>query len=473
MPTPRIGMFWSRGNPGALPFEVEDEWSDFRVHHRGVSGEYRRPMDPERITVPGLSAIGWRPVGERGSVIGRVSTEQQSLEGSPLVSIRAYGSSPFSGSDSTRADVRDARTRLEGAGGWRVGRFGLGVTAGYEAHEHRTTATGLPRWGRSAAPAVGAGVAAELTGRLKVGAYGRWSGFAETTQMVVVSREGMAFEINGLREPARYGIFVSSPYFLRIEHGAHAGGINASGGHGALTWTGFVESTGMRQTRWIDRTRDSPPKDEWSTDGWSAGLAIQRPVGGVMWTVDARWSMLDGAGRTAQAEDTEFEAEESALGGSLDGYWDGGGTPLSVAVRATLHYRASDRVDPVAELSSNIQSLTPGIAAAVGFRPADRTMLTGGLGTWRHATRGEVPALASEGPIFRRVIAPEVALLASPASAWTVHLGVGHELRSGLFLWARAERESVAPQDAVRAVPLLPTGNRVAHGIAFGISMKP
>ena len=88
--------------------------------------------------------------------------------------------------------------------------------------------------------------------------------------------------------------------------------------------------------------------------------------------------------------------------------------------------------------------------------------------------RGESP------PSQTRHVLVSTASVSSRDRAWKgasdatgVHLGVGHELRSGLFLWARAERESVAPQDAVRAVPLLPTGNRVAHGIAFGISMKP
>lgn len=470
LPPPRIGLFWTRGNPGALPFELGDGWSEFRAATRELSGDYRRPSDAERASVPGLSALGWTSIDERGAAIGRVVSEQRNAAGSQAVSLRPYGSSPFTAVDTAGADVRDTRSRLEGAGGWHVGRVGFGVAAGFEAHDHRTRASGLPRFGRSAAPAASAGVVTGL-GPARIGAYARWSAFAETTQAVAITRTGLVHGIDGFREPADYVIASSFPYFLRIEHDARAAGLGAGGAWKGLTWTAFVEADRMRQTRWNDRTEDRPPKDRWSADALSAGLAAQRSMAGVLWTLDARWTTLAGQGRMAGAENVEFEADETAIAGALDARLEPADHPWSAAVRLSLAYESRDRVDDVAALTTTIESLAPGMAAAVGFAPRDGTLIAAGLGHSRYLTRGVIPVLRDEGPAFRRALAPELTILASPAAAWSMSLAAGHRIRPGVALWVRAERASIAPGGPFRTVRFRPEGHRAVTHAGVGVTL--
>lgn len=469
-PPPRIGLFWTRGNPGALPLELDDGRTEFSATIRDLSGDYRRPGDAERASVPGLSALGWTRMSDRGAAIGRVVSEQRNAAGSPAVSKRAYGSSPFTAIDTAGADVRDTRSRLEGAGGWRVGRVAFGVAAGFEAHDHRTRASGLPRFGRSAAPAVSTGLVAGL-GPLRIGPYARWSSFAETTQAVSVTRTGLVHGIDGFREPAGQLISSSFPYFLRIEHDVRAAGLGAAGDWNGLAWTAFVEADRLRQTRWNDRSEDRPPKDRWSADAASAGFAAQRSLAGVLWTLDARWTTLTGHGRLAGAEDIEFEADESAIAGALDARLEPGDHPWSAALRLSLAYETRDRVDDVAGLATTIESLAPGAAAAVGFAPRDGTLITAGLGHSRYLTRGAIPALRDEGPAFHRSLAPELALIASPATAWSMSLAAGHRLSSGISLWARAERASVAPGASFRTLQFRPDGHRAVVHAAAGVTL--
>jgi hypothetical protein len=62
-PVPRVGTLWTAGNPGALPDEVRDARSDFRLRYESVSGDYRRPLDVDERGTLTVSGFGWRPVG--------------------------------------------------------------------------------------------------------------------------------------------------------------------------------------------------------------------------------------------------------------------------------------------------------------------------------------------------------------------------------------------------------------------------
>jgi hypothetical protein len=473
LPSPRIGLFWSRGNPGALPFEVADPWSDFRATTSDLSGEFRRPADIEQTSSPGVSAIGWRTIGEGGAVVGRMVSDQRTTVGSPALSLRPYGSSPFSAVDTTAAEARVTRARLEGAGGWRLGRVGLGVAGGFEAHDHVTKATGVPRFGRSSAPAASAGVVVELDAGTHLGAYGRWSGFAETTQMIAVSQTGQVFGINGYREPTTQGVTSGFPYFLRIEHDARAAGISGGGTWNALSWTAFVEADRLHQDRWNDRSRHDPEKDRWTADARTVGLSAQRSLARMLWTLDTRWTTLSGEGRLAEAEEVEFEAEESAVAGSLEARMPLVDRAWTAAVRASVSFESRHRQDPVAELFTDLEALSVGLAGSIGFAPREGTLVTAGLGHTAHRTRGAIPGPAGEGPAYRRALAPGIALLASPASSWSLSLGAGHRLRSDILLWVHAERASLAPGRGLNTPQLAPGGNRAATHLAAGVTLSP
>ncbi len=472
-PAPRIGLFWTRGNPGALPFEMEDGWSEFRATNVSLDGDYRTPTDARSAEVFGLSGLGWKTVGERGAVIGHAISEQRTLSGSPAPSVRPYGSSPFTAADTSMADVRHARTRLEGAGGWRLGPVGLGIGAGYEAHDHRTRDTGVPRFGRAAVPAVSVGLAAPLGPRSLLGAYARWSGFAETANAAAVGGESLIYGTRGYREPISHFVLPGSFFFLRAEHDSRTGGLQAAGVWNALAWTAFVEAGGLRQTRWNDRSEDSPPKDRWSADAVAVGAAAQRSVAGVLWTLNLRWTTLSGEGSLAAGDGPEFTAEEGSVAGSLGARLRPEGPAWSAAARAGLAYETRTRTDDAAEISTDIETLTPSVAATVGWAPAEAALVSAGIGWTSYRTRGSIPLASGEGPGYQRVLAPEIALRASPASAWTMALGVRYAVREDLLLWLRGQRESLSPASGAQAPPLRPSGNRTSTRLDLGVTLLP
>jgi hypothetical protein len=86
-------------------------------------------------------------------------------------------------------------------------------------------------------------------------------------------------------------------------------------------------------------------------------------------------------------------------------------------------------------------------------------------------TRGAIPAVHDEGPAFQRTLGPELALLASPAAAWSASLGASHHVRPGVALWARAEGASVGPGTSFWTLPLRPAGHRAVVHAAVGVTL--
>jgi hypothetical protein len=471
-PAPRLGLFWTRGNPGALPFEVLDEWAGFRGSRSDVSGDYRRPLDAGDAAGFTLSALGWRALGERGAVIGRVVLDQRDLGADPGMSVRPYGSSPYTAVDTAAVNSRHVNARLEGAGGWRLGRFGIGVGAGFEGHDHRTSGTGKPRLGRAALPAASAGVATHLGPDVRIGTYGRWSGFAETSQSLTVSETGVIHGIRGLREPETHVVGSASPYFLRIEHDHRSVGVNAVGSALGTAWTTFIETGRFRQESWNDQREDSPPANVWKAEGWVVGASVQRPVTGLLWTLDLRWKTLSGDATLADGEDPDFEADEGALSAALEARAESETGAWGAAARAFVEFQARERVDMAAELREEVESLTWALAGSVARRLGTRTRLSGGLTYASYRTRGPIPRTVGEGPGFQAFVAPEILLRASPARAWGILLEGRHELRTGVLLGAFLRRDSLSLGEGGRALPFTPSGDRTATSLGLTVTLR-
>jgi hypothetical protein len=467
-PTPRLGLFWTRGNPGALPFEVADAWTRFRGVTRNASGDYRRPLDAGTESAFTLSALGWRALDDQGAVIGRAVSEQRKLGEDPGISIRPYGSSPFTAVDTSGVENRQVMARLEGAGGWRLGRFGVGVAGGIEAHDHQTRRSGKPRFGRATLPAAAAGLATPLGSGVRVGAYGRWSSFAETTQSAAVAEIGMIRDMRGLREPAPHLVTTANPYFLRIEHDHRAVGLGAAGLSRGTEWATFVERSRLRQESWNDRTEDSPPANVWRAESWTVGASVQRPAAGLLWTADLRWTDLSGDATLAKAEAPDFVADEGAVSAALEGRTEPQGDRWGGAARIFIEYQTRERVDLAAELREEVESLTWGVAGTLARRLGERTEISGGLTYASYQTRGAIPRAPDEGPGFRQFVAPEISLRSSSATAWGALAEARRELRDGFLLAAFARRDSLSPADEVRVLPLRPSGDRRAT--QFGIT---
>ena len=95
-PAPRVGEFWTAGNPGALGRELDDRRADFRLAVQSTSGDYARPLDPGAVGRGAVSTTGWTRVGERGAAIGAVVFNRTSLRDSIFADVLLpYGSNPL------------------------------------------------------------------------------------------------------------------------------------------------------------------------------------------------------------------------------------------------------------------------------------------------------------------------------------------------------------------------------------------
>src|SRR6266566_3140492 len=134
LPPPRVGQFWTAGNPAALQHELSDTLTDFGVTLAHESGSLRRPLDPGASSQRRASAMGWMPLTERVAVIGGVTLEQETFDpGSHADVVEAYPTSPFVTIDTSISATRNTGARLEGAVSTRFGTWGLGLALGYDA----------------------------------------------------------------------------------------------------------------------------------------------------------------------------------------------------------------------------------------------------------------------------------------------------------------------------------------------------
>src|ERR1019366_6815630 len=146
MPAPKVGLFWSAANPAAIPWDVNDSLVDMTAAHSAQSGTYRRPLDPQGAQLSQLSGTGWQPVGTRGALVGRVIFDRNTNNGGTRSDVNdPYGSTPFVLTDTSTSAVRQSRARLEGAGGWRLGNWGIGTALGYDTQNSATVGAPFAR----------------------------------------------------------------------------------------------------------------------------------------------------------------------------------------------------------------------------------------------------------------------------------------------------------------------------------------
>jgi hypothetical protein len=475
LPTPKVGLFWLAGNPGALPAEVGEEYSSFMAARSAQSGGYRRALDPGGADLTQVSALSWKPVGRRAGAIGRIVVDQELLDpGTYADQAQPYASNPFVVTDTAQSPMRRIRARLEGAAGARVGSWGLGASLGYETRDNYTREATFLRFDRQVTPAVALGITRALgDSGLTLGVHGRWAGGAETLDLLQYGDlPGRVYQLTGYEDvPARD---VQS-YHRRMESDEVSGGGGASGSLAGARWVVFGEAARYRQGLWGQQFTDRPGKDRWEAHVWSVGAAAQRALRS-QWlvTVQGRYTALNGHGYLlTDSSEVIFRAREHSLIGSAevrllptaDG-WTG------AAVFSVVNDRR-ERTDTVAGISTDLQTLTPGIAVEAGRMVLKRLFVSAGLAYASYLVRGAIPEPLARGPAYQTMIAPEIEVEATPAAVTALSLSLRWQVRNGTALWLSARSESLAPTTSglQRASGLRPDGSRTAQYVAFGISL--
>jgi len=470
MPAPRLGVFWTAGNPAGLPFEVGDEHVQFGFGLLNASGDCRRPLDAGEFARRRFSGLGWGELGEWGGVIGRAVVDRTNLkEGAFADVLLPYASNPFIVMDTTGDELGRTAARLEGAGGWRVARLGLGLSLGYEAAETRSIASPVPRLDRSSASGVAGGVTYELLGdgRLRVGVAGRWRRAVERIQIYQAAAQTRLYQLEGYFEPEP--LDPGTRYDRRLEREAWGLDLAVAGRALGGSFAGFARTEQMQEIQFNRLYESDPPHDRWDADGWTVGGAAQRPFLGdrLLVTGWVRYSVLEGESQRWDIDGVTFRANEKSFKADLE-----------VRVRALQGWEAAGRLslvrdyrtrrDVLGRTRSVIHNWQPGAGVEVVRWLGSRFALAAGALLAGYAPSGGIPDPVTLGPVTQEYVAPELALQVTGGRTAKVRLGARWQATAGLAFWAQGEYASLTPTEGTVSIPMEPTGDRSSWTLDFG-----
>jgi hypothetical protein len=472
-PSPRSGLHWTVGNPAGLAWELDRARQDFTVRQAATDGEYRRPLDPANASLREAGGLAWEPLEGSGALVGRIGVVQRRLgEGTLANTAFPYSSSPHVVMDTSGAALRQSVARLEGAGGWRMGGWGVGLALGYETLATRSDGAAVARSFRFTRPAVTGGVARAL-GPVAIGVHGRWQGGSQTTQLAPRSGLGIlrVYPIEGLTEPRNIDLDQGF-YHRRNQRSATAIGGGATGTMGGMRWALFGERIGFREEQTSEQANE-PELDVWDASGTRVGGAFDTALGEAMSVaLDLRYTRLSGEAVRAEfaEEGILYDAAESRFVGSADIRFTPG-RGWSTAARIALDRTERVRNDAVARLETELVGWTYGTAVEIARELPGAFALSGGAALTRYVPIGNLPDPGFAGPAFQTHVAPAYMLEGTAATATAASLTLAWQPASALGTWVRGEFGATSPPDFV-SLPSVPSGERNHWEVTVGVRLR-
>lgn len=473
-PAPRAGIFWSAGNPAALPFELRDSYTEFRTRASDERGAYRRPLDAASTREFEVSGGGWRPVGSAGAVSGSVSVARSSDGGIAADVGQPYSMSPHLFVDTSRSSLGQTVVRLDGAGGWRIGGWGLGVAAAYESQVTRTGTALVPRFQRGVLPAVTAGASRRLGSRVLLGAHVRWQGPSQTLSVSTRGTGGLVYVLAGYTEPTPINLGPRDAYNRRIDRDAEAAGLGASVDAVGVRWVATGEVTRLHE-RQTSQASNHPPVDHWDANGYVLGLWAQtgphdaerglRLVAGMTWTHVSGDAVRAGL----KANGILFHASVDRLSGSADlrfrpaPRWTAG-------ARIAVGYGTDRRDDLLARIGSSLRTWSPAFALEVACDASRAISLSGGAGVAWSTPIGSIPDPASQGSAYRQWLAPALSYDATPGRSHAVRFSARWRSAGGSQRTLEVQYAGAAARHAAYQLPFAPASGRARWQVALSMS---
>jgi hypothetical protein len=434
------------------------------------SGDYRRPLDPGRARLLQAEAQSWRRLSPAFSLLGRVTFDQERLDpGTRADFTEAFPSSPFVTTDTSGTAVRRTRTALEGAAGWKLGQWNVGVTAGYEARDHLSIVSTTVRRVRSTTPGLVLGASREI-GRTRLGAFVRWRHSAETVLLYTRTGSGQIHELTGYREVPF--ISLSTSYYKRREHGNSSIGGSMDGSTWGTRWSLYAEVT--RQDEQLTRQeRNDPALDSWDQSGWTVGAALQRQLESrLLLTLHIRNVSLSGHADLALDSSADvFRADESAFEAELEARLLAAPKGWSGTLTLGITRESRTRRDLSNGLVTSVTSGTPSFALELGRDLGSRLFAAAGWSVALYGPTSAIPDPAMRGPVYRSYFAREYELYSSRANPTAVSILIRHEMSPSVRLWTSGRLERLSSAESVST--FAPGVSRSAGSLRAGVTVSP
>jgi hypothetical protein len=470
-PPLRLGLHWTAGNPAGLAWETEDERQEFLFASAGESGEYRRMADPGTRARTASFAGGWQRLPGGTVLAGGITAGRDLLRGgADAGATRPHTSSPHLLVDTSGTSLRQMEVRMDGAAGWEGGGWAVGAALGYEAADTRTEGGGVFRSFRHSLPAASLGGARRL-GPVRLGVHARWQGGSEFVSLAPGQEVLRVYRLAGYADP-RAVEHTTCCESRTIRSRSQALGGSVAGRLGGAEWVVFGESAALRETQ-AALLQNDPPTNDWSAEGGTAGAAAAfGALGGrleVLLDGRYRWLLGESTRHEFAEEGVLYEADESLLRLRGEGRyalaagWRAGAT-------AFLDRGAARREEFESAVLSDLAVWSYGGAAELAAPVTGAWSAAGSLGVARYVPIGGVPDPVGRNEAFRKYIARDYMVDATPAFAWgaagTLAWTPGHS-----SVWLRGEYGSAAPTPTGGVIAETPQGHRASWNVRLGITL--
>jgi hypothetical protein len=473
LPAPRVGLAWTTGNPAGLQDDLIDAWTQLLIGTGGVSGSYRRPLDPgsARTVATGIGA--WRRVSSRLAAIGRVAVEvPQVAAGSPSAFVSPYGSSPFVPTDTNRPALHRPTVTIEGAEAIALGAWRLGASAGFHLLENTSSRSAAAVIGRASLAGVTLGASRRVGKDAQIGIQLRMQDGSESVTLFPNPQTIRVYALDGLVgvEPRDFSPGVP-PFFRRADRSARALGLDAGGRLRGTSWGAYAHAEHGEEVQ-VFGIVTGAPVDRWITDGLSTGVAIQRRLWKTTVTIrsdvrvqrgDANRTTTTGGAYSADA--SSFSLVADLRSSEPDDRW-----PWAVVAGAWRDAQAT--TDRAARMSTDIVAWSPGLSADVGKVLSSRVTVLIGYGVTGFTPNAGIPSPEGRTRAYRTLIAPAMEMAAAATQSDRLTL-------SARWWRSSARRRSLTAsawraRTSVRARPtdpdiLLPFGSRTSWGVGVRV----
>lgn len=470
-PPEKVGLFWNGGNPAALPWDVSSEYQQAIVSKTSVSGDFRRPLDVPHENVSRVDALGWRPLGDNGSVIGRVGVDRTIDDpSSSSNTLDPYSSSPFAVLDTTASALRHTGATLEGAGGWRMRGWGLGVALGYQTGVRQTVSAAFTRANKAASSSANVGVLRELGHHFRVALRAHWSVGEETINLTEVGQEAVVFVLQGYNEVPPTQVQVN--FYRRSSVDNRRLGLDAGGELGAIHWAAFADA-GKYRERVTSALQDDPPTDLWSTTGPAGGAAFQAPLrsGRLTLTANGTFSRLSGQAEHVLPARQGLSAKESLYGGSMSlrlnptrSGWEG-------IIGGSVNRQNHDRDDAFAQVTSAVSGTTSSANVNIGKLLTRRLEIAAGYSIAGYSGSATIDSRNPTGNLYLTLFRPELDLEAEGSRSQSVNALVRWKLGGSTYTYLAGQIDQLRGLEPSSSVNQSNTRKR--SGIWLGISVVP